>query len=83
MPIHGLMMTDAQQTSEGKRFWLDCICAAITRRKAFVYRINLLRKNSFVRIKTLPVYCDWEEVLYGKDPKHEHERVIVSLTELD
>jgi hypothetical protein len=74
-PIHGAMMTDIKQSTDGKRFWAGRVLEAL-RRGLFVYRVNLVQKKHN-RVLSMDQYEDWRKTVYGTEPKHEQERLVI------
>ena len=75
-PIHGTLMTDATQTTDGKNFWADRVQDAL-RQKLYVYRVNLVQ-HLVTPVKSMPEYEQWRVKMYGQEKKYELENLVIT-----
>jgi hypothetical protein len=82
-PIHGLIMSDGQQTDSGQRFWVDRISEAFELGH-YVYRVNLLDRSSLTHYKPTDYteFRHWIDGLYGSKARYRYERIVISATPL-
>jgi hypothetical protein len=87
-PIHGVMLTDALQTADGRAFWLNRIGEALERNLSVCY-LNLMPalgtgKRELVKIEGVKEFerLAAEKEFWGKEELHRARKLIISDIEL-
>jgi len=75
-PIHGTIMTDAQQTQRGRNFWIGVVKQAF-KKNLFIYRVDLIGRG-IDQLHSYEDFVKWSSTLYGEHKRHENERIVVT-----
>jgi len=81
LPKTGTIVTDYQQTPNGKRFWGDRIGTALDSGK-FVYYVNFQPLRVIKRISSIDDLRSLDKEIYGGHQKYRQRRVIITDREL-
>lgn len=78
------IITDAQQTDDGQKFWDKRILEALKNEK-FVYYVNLMPDRELVKITNDAEYRKLvrNKEIWGDKQKHQSRRIVISDTELN
>ncbi|MBV7264124.1 hypothetical protein KCG43_19105 [Photobacterium sp. WH24] len=85
---HDIMITDEQQTSDGKRFWMERIADAISVPEQFVYYIDLdnLDDSLVPKIESIDTYDEFVDsyvsVGWGNDDNYRSRVFMISKRDL-
>lgn len=82
LPKTGLIITDYQQTSNGRRFWGDRIAGALER-GLYVYYVNLQPERVLGQITNVDQLDNLSSFLYGKHQKYRQRRIFITNTPLE
>ena len=84
LPIHGVMITDALQTKDGRRFWMNRIGEAY-KRGLNVYYLNLVQSKGGVapellHLRTLAEFktLSGEREFWGLAELHERRKILIA-----
>ncbi|CDL80950.1 hypothetical protein [Xenorhabdus szentirmaii] len=81
---HNIVVTDEQQTGDGKRFWEAIISWALNMKYNVYASDGTQEDRPLIIIKTMDEFYDkWDEFCWGHDPEvHTHRLVVISRTPL-
>jgi hypothetical protein len=84
LPIHQVLLTDALQTPDGKRFWTNRVAEAFEH-GLNVYYLNLLpaspdNQRELIRIRDAQHFADLaaEKDFWGRDDLHQARKIIIA-----
>ena len=77
LPITGTIVTDYQQTNNGKRFWQDRIGKALKAKK-YVYYVNFQPERVIKQINHISDLEDLDKQAYGVHQKFRQRRLIIA-----
>jgi hypothetical protein len=80
LPLADAIMTDALQTNDGNRFWMNMTREALSH-GMFVYAI-LKDKNAIKRINSISELRNLKDEIWGRQAAHENRKLIISTKEL-
>lgn len=85
VPRYQTVITDAEQTPDGRRFWADRIADALTDSALFVYYINIMHPREIVRVHSAKEYRDVVEQkpAYGDSNVFQNRRFIITSKPFD
>lgn len=85
VPSYQTVITDAEQTADGKRFWGDRIREALDDSSLFVYYINISHPKEIIEVKSMSEYADIVQgkPAYGDRRDFQNRRFIITSKPFD
>lgn len=79
IPSYQNIITDAEQTPDGRRFWQDRIRNTLNDKAAYVYYIDIQHPREVTEIKSMDEYDDIisGKSTYGEGQKYQNRRFVI------
>lgn len=80
LPRYQTVITDAEQTEDGKRFWKDRIADALADSSLKVYYLNIYTPKEIVEVKSFDEYTQIVQgkPAYGDESEYKNRRFIIT-----